>query len=122
MNALKNDNPVSALAQRSPAWLGLLVSGCLMLGLAGCVTEYSGGTQMASDPDATLEIITNSVLTSDNFSAQSVIDMETSPHLYMPPEMREQWQNLKGVDEMTSELVNSDKWRELVSNPRLRAG
>ena len=55
MNALKNDNPVSALAQRSPAWLGLLVSGCLMLGLAGCVTEYSGGTQMASDPDATLE-------------------------------------------------------------------
>jgi putative cardiolipin synthase len=77
---------------------------------------------LEDNPDATLEIITNSVLTSDNFPAQSVIDMETSPRLYMPPEMREQWQNLKGVDEMTSELVNSDKWRELVSNPRLRAG
>jgi len=71
-------------------------------------------------PDATLEIITNSVLTSDNFPAQSVIDMETAPRLYLPPEMRKLWQNLKGKDEMTSELVNSEKWRELVSNPRLR--
>ena len=71
-------------------------------------------------PDATLEIITNSVLTSDNFPAQSVIDMETAPRLYLPPEMREQWQNLKGAEEMSSELVNSDEWRELVSNPRLR--
>ena len=75
---------------------------------------------LEDNPDATLEIITNSVLTSDNFPAQSVIDMETAPRLYLPPEMREQWQNLKGKDEMTSELVNSDKWRELVSNPRLR--
>jgi putative cardiolipin synthase len=71
-------------------------------------------------PDTTLEIITNSVLTSDNFPAQSVIDMETAPRLYLPPEMREQWQKLKGTDELTSELVNSEKWRELVSNPQLK--
>jgi phosphatidylserine/phosphatidylglycerophosphate/cardiolipin synthase-like enzyme len=71
-------------------------------------------------PEANLEIITNSVLTSDNFPAQSVIDMETAPRLYLPPEMREQWQNLKGKDEMTSELVNSEKWLELVNNPRLK--
>ena len=71
-------------------------------------------------PDATLEIITNSVLTSDNFPAQSVIDMETAPRLSLPPEMRRQWQTLKGKDEMDSELVNSEKWRELVSNPRLK--
>lgn len=71
-------------------------------------------------PDATLEIITNSVLTSDNFPAQSVIDMETAPRLLLPPEMRDEWLKLKGADELTSELVNSDKWRELVSNPRLR--
>jgi phosphatidylserine/phosphatidylglycerophosphate/cardiolipin synthase-like enzyme len=71
-------------------------------------------------PDATLEIITNSVLTSDNFPAQSVIDMETAPRLFLPPEMRRQWQTLKGKDEMDSELVNSEKWRELVSNPRLK--
>ena len=71
-------------------------------------------------PQRSLEIVTNSILTSDNFSAQSIIDMETAPRLYLPPEMREQWQKLKGKDEMTSELVNSEKWRELVSNPRLK--
>ena len=57
---------------------------------------------LEDNPDATLEIITNSVLTSDNFPAQSVIDMKPRPCTYLPPEMREQWQNLKGKDEMTS--------------------
>lgn len=71
-------------------------------------------------PDATLEIITNSVLTSDNFPAQSVIDMETAPRLLLPPEIRDEWLSLSGAEEMSSELVNSDKWRELVSNPRLK--
>ena len=32
---------------------GVLVA--ILLALAGCVTEYSGGTQMTSDPDATLD-------------------------------------------------------------------
>jgi type IV pilus assembly protein PilF len=54
MNALINKIPIAALPQVMPSWLCLLVSGCLMLGLVGCVTEYSGGTQMTSDPDATL--------------------------------------------------------------------
>lgn len=71
-------------------------------------------------PEATLEIITNSVLTSDNFPAQSVIDMETAPRLLLPPGMREQWQQLKGTDEKSSGLVNSEAWRELVNNPRLK--
>jgi phosphatidylserine/phosphatidylglycerophosphate/cardiolipin synthase-like enzyme len=71
-------------------------------------------------PDASLEIITNSVLTSDNFPAQSVIDMETAPRLLLPPDIREQWLNLKGAEELTSELVNSEKWRDLVSHPRLK--
>ena len=47
---------MSRSAQRSR--LSLLRGGALMilLGLmAGCVTEYSGGTQMSSDPDATLD-------------------------------------------------------------------
>jgi type IV pilus assembly protein PilF len=47
---------MSRLAQRYG--LSLLRGGALMvlLGLmAGCVTEYSGGTQMSSDPDATLD-------------------------------------------------------------------
>ncbi|MFC1688044.1 phospholipase D-like domain-containing protein [Pseudomonadota bacterium] len=71
-------------------------------------------------PDTTLEIITNSVLTSDNFPAQSVIDMETAPRLLLPPGVREEWLGLKGAEEMTSELVSSEKWKELVNNPRLK--
>lgn len=71
-------------------------------------------------PDTTLEIVTNSVLTSDNFSAQSIIDMETAPRLLLPLEMREQWLELDSAEEMTSNLVNSEKWKELVSHPRLK--
>ena len=75
---------------------------------------------LETHPDTSLEIITNSVLTSDNFPAQSVIDMETAPRLLLPPDVREQWRSLDGRNEMHSELVNSDTWRELVNHPRLK--
>ena len=71
-------------------------------------------------PTASLEIITNSVLTSDNFPAQSVIDMETAPRLLFEPEMREAWLAVAGPEEMTAELVSSEKWQEIVSFPRLK--
>lgn len=70
-------------------------------------------------PDTTLEIITNSVLTSDNFSAQSIIDMSTGPRLLLPPDLRQAWLELKGDEEVDAELVNSERWRELVTHPRL---
>ena len=71
-------------------------------------------------PEATLEIITNSVLTSDNFPAQSVIDMETAPRLLLDPELRDRWLEVTGPDEMESELVNSDEWKKSVTHPRLK--
>ena len=71
-------------------------------------------------PGASLEIITNSVLTSDNFPAQSIIDMETAPRLLLPPELREKWLALDTAGESTSELVNSETWAELTSHPRLQ--
>jgi len=71
-------------------------------------------------PTATLEIVTNSVLTSDNFPAQSVIDMETAPRLLFEPEMRESWLAVSGPDELTAELVNSEEWQEIVSHSRLK--
>jgi len=71
-------------------------------------------------PTATLEIITNSVLTSDNFPAQSIIDMETAPRLLFEPEMREAWLAVSGPEEMTSELVSSEEWQEIVNFPRLK--
>ena len=75
---------------------------------------------LKAHPDTRLEIITNSVLTSDNFPAQSIIDMETAPRLLLPPDMREQWLNLETADEATSKLVNSETWAELTSHPRLQ--
>ncbi len=74
---------------------------------------------LEEDPEHTLEIITNSVLTSDNFSAQSIIDMETAPRLLLTPELREQWLELKTPEEIDSELVASEAWRELVNHPRV---
>lgn len=71
-------------------------------------------------PGTTLEIVTNSVLTSDNFPAQSVIDMETAPRLLLPPDVREQWLALNGAEEHASALVNSERWKELVNHPRLK--
>ena len=68
-------------------------------------------------PDSTLELITNSVLTSDNFSAQSIVDMNMAPRLLLTEEMQEAW--LASDDSELAELVESDEWRELVSHPRL---
>jgi phosphatidylserine/phosphatidylglycerophosphate/cardiolipin synthase-like enzyme len=71
-------------------------------------------------PYTVLEIITNSVLTSDNFSAQSIIDMSTGPRLLLPPDLRQAWLELKGDEEVDAELVNTAQWQELVDHPRLK--
>jgi putative cardiolipin synthase len=75
---------------------------------------------LTDHPEATLEIISNSVLTSDNFPAQSVIDMETAPRLLFTQEQWDAWLAAAGRDEMNSEFVNSDEWAELVNHPRLK--
>lgn len=74
---------------------------------------------LEADPKRTVEIITNSVLTSDNFPAQSVIDMNMAPRLLLTKELQEAW--LKGRDdaEMSRELVESDAWRQQIDHPRI---
>ena len=71
-------------------------------------------------PDASLEIITNSVLTSDNFPAQSVIDMNMAPRLLLTPELQERWLEGYEESELNPGLVGSEEWRKLVSHPRLK--
>ncbi|CAM3032800.1 phosphatidylserine/phosphatidylglycerophosphate/ cardiolipin synthase family protein [Shewanella loihica] len=72
------------------------------------------------DPDRTIEIITNSVLTSDNFSTQAVIDMHTAPILLMSPEQREQWLDSDlEVNEENLEFTSSETWKKLVNHPRI---
>lgn len=70
-------------------------------------------------PQARIEIVTNSVLTSDNFPAQSIIDLDTGPRLLLNPETRKAWLELKAVDELDGELTSSKEWQEQVNHPQL---
>jgi phosphatidylserine/phosphatidylglycerophosphate/cardiolipin synthase-like enzyme len=70
-------------------------------------------------PQARIEIVTNSVLTSDNFSSQSLIDMDTAPRLLLDKETRDAWRSLKAEDEVGGELTSSASWKEQINHPRL---
>ena len=70
-------------------------------------------------PDNRLEIITNSVMTSDNIMTQSVIDMEVGPRLLLSPEMQEIWLSGRKHGEMNPEVTNSYEWRKLVDHPQI---
>jgi phosphatidylserine/phosphatidylglycerophosphate/cardiolipin synthase-like enzyme len=74
---------------------------------------------LEENPGARLEIVTNSVLTSDNFSSQSIIDMDTAPRLLLDQETRDAWRSLKADDEMDGTLTTSDTWQQQVNHPRL---
>lgn len=87
-------------------------------------TSYDGAKWflelLADHPEATVEIITNSALTSDNFLAQSVIDMDTAPRLLLSDDLARRWRQGLRRGELDRKLVESEEWKRLVANPRLR--
>jgi phosphatidylserine/phosphatidylglycerophosphate/cardiolipin synthase-like enzyme len=93
-------------------------------------TQSSDGTQhddvqflrelLEKHPDSMLEVVTNSAVTSDNPLAQAVIDMDTAPRLLLTKEMRDKWTEGQRSTEPPRELVESEEWRRLVANPRVR--
>jgi putative cardiolipin synthase len=74
---------------------------------------------LEADPERTLEIITNSVLTSDNFPAQSVIDMNMVPRLLLPKEWQEAWLEHREDGEEDGSRVGGEEWQRLMDHPRL---
>ena len=64
--------------------------------------------------------MTNSVLTSDNFFTQAVIDMDLAPRLLLSEEMQEAWLKKPDESELNPDLVESAAWIEMVNHPRLR--
>ena len=70
-------------------------------------------------PDSTIDIVTNSVLTSDNFFAQAVIDMDLVPRLLLTPELQSRWLQKPALSELDAELVGSDAWQTMMDHPRL---
>jgi len=71
-------------------------------------------------PNSTVDIVTNSVLTADNFPTQAVIDINLAPRLLMTEDMQEQWGSKQEGSDRIMELVQSDAWIEMVNHPRLR--
>lgn len=71
-------------------------------------------------PESTVDVVTNSVLTGDNFFTQAVIDMDMVPRLLMSEEMQKQWLAKPEQSELNPELVESEAWIAIVNHPRLK--
>jgi putative cardiolipin synthase len=72
------------------------------------------------NPESEVIVLTNSVLTSDNFSTQSVIDMDLAPRLLLSSEMQKKWLQKLSKSELNPELVESELWVTMVNHPRLK--
>ena len=71
-------------------------------------------------PNSTVDIVTNSVLTADNFPTQAVIDINLAPRLLMTEDMQEQWGSKQDDSDRIMELVQSDAWIKMVNHPQIR--
>ena len=74
---------------------------------------------LEDNPDSTISIVTNSVLTSDNFFTQAIIDMDLAPRLLLSKELQARWLKKPQKSELNPELVESDDWVRMVNHPRL---
>jgi putative cardiolipin synthase len=88
--------------------------GNLLLDEAQRIKEW-----LAEDPDHRYEMITNSVLTSDNFPAQSIVDMDMAPRMLLDLEHKKAWQSELEQSELNPQLVDSETWKALVNHPQL---
>ena len=75
---------------------------------------------LEDNPGLSFELITNSVLTSDNFYTQSVIDMDAVPRLLLTEELQRTWLKSREESELNSEFIDSDEWKRLIDHPRIR--
>jgi hypothetical protein len=74
---------------------------------------------LKDNPNVKIEIVTNSVLTSDNFFTQAVIDMEMAPRLLLSPEQQEKWLSDTEDGEFNPELVESEEWKKKINHPQI---
>jgi len=74
---------------------------------------------LRENPDLRIEIITNSVMTSDNFFTQAIIDMDMAPRFLLTPEMQKVWLSKREKGEFNPELVESEEWKRLINHPQV---
>jgi phosphatidylserine/phosphatidylglycerophosphate/cardiolipin synthase-like enzyme len=84
---------------------------------------YDGAKQildlLKDNPDVRIEIVTNSVMTSDNFFTQAIIDMEMAPRLLLSPEMQKVWRSKAEKGELNPEFVESEEWKKQIDHPQI---
>ncbi len=74
---------------------------------------------LSENPDMKIEVITNSVMTSDNFFTQAIIDMDMAPRFLLTPELQKAW--LSGLEkgEFNPAVVESEEWQRLINHPQV---
>ena len=74
---------------------------------------------LSKNPGIKIEVITNSVMTSDNIFTQAIIDMDMAPRLLLTPEMQKTW--LSGLEkgEFNPDVVESEEWQRLINHPQV---
>ncbi|MGF1749583.1 phospholipase D-like domain-containing protein [Vibrio cionasavignyae] len=77
---------------------------------------------LEKDPERRIEVITNSVLTSDNYFTQAVIDMHTAPNiLMMDSNTQQQWLDDEVENnEQNPEFIQSNGWKKLTQHPQVK--
>jgi len=75
---------------------------------------------LAADSERTIEIITNSVLTSDNHMAQSIIDIDMAPRMLLSGDVKKAWEAETWEGETNPEVVESESWKKQIANPRIK--
>jgi phosphatidylserine/phosphatidylglycerophosphate/cardiolipin synthase-like enzyme len=74
---------------------------------------------LSANPGIRIEIITNSILTSDNFFTQAIIDMDMAPRFLLTPELKKAWQAGLKKGEFNPEVVESEEWKRLINHPQI---
>ena len=74
---------------------------------------------LSKNPGLKIEIITNSVMTSDNFFTQAIIDMGMAPGFLLTPELQKVWLSSVEKGEFNPDVVESEEWKQLINHPQV---
>jgi len=72
---------------------------------------------LKDNPNLKIEVITNSVMTSDNFFTQAIIDMDMVPRVLLTPELQKVWLDDADKGEFNPDVVESEEWKKLINKP-----
>lgn len=74
---------------------------------------------LSKNLDFRLEVMSNSVMTSDNFFTQAIIDMGMSARFLLTPELQKVWLSNVEKGKFNPEIVESEEWKRLINHPQV---